>query len=829
MKAMIQRFGLSAALLLTILSASAYDFEVDGIYYNITSMSNLEVGVTHKYSYNPKKNDTYDGVVTIPASVNYNNRTYTVTSVLEYAFGGANMYSDPNGAPVNEIVLPNTIKSINAYSFANCTQLTSCTWPTELQYIGEYAFRNTAITDVVTHPATETLGGNAFSDCTKIKSVIIGNNVKSIGNGVFSHCSSLLEVFFTGSAKPTISTSAFYSTHGGMERYVPSVAVYGFGKEYVTFAQKEFAYTGQQHNIEWQNNLKAYKCEIAESECKTDVNAGTYTKYLTAKYSDGVDISVDIPYTYTIAKAPMSLAVNDVQREYGDPNPAFTCAISGFVNGETEQGIGATPTFECEATQQSNVGDYRILASLEAPNYDITYKYGTLSVIKAPLSVSVVNASKTYGEANPQFELSYSGLKNSQAAPVWSRKPVFSTLADRQSDVGQYEVTASGGEVNNYEVNAYATGILTVNKKDLTVNANNCSRLYGEDNPKFGISYVGFVNGDSESSLESQPEAECVATKESNAGTYPITVSGGSAKNYNFVYKDGMLTVKPLSVGFKDVYNSVTYNDMAVSSNDRYFNYIPEIVGPFSDDDFWIELWFLDSDNRYNDHVATITSGSYAGNYVNTNYDRTMWAGKYIFNLTSKGNNPNVVANPSRAYLTINRASTNLEWDTPSPISVKVGEKVDLGISYQADLWCKFNKSYDDQLIELTSKGETSNDPHWYATGLKEGETTLYFGIECQKNDMGFYDFSDSRTLSKKIIVSPSAAIDDLSADYDNVSVTTSDGRIIVSNLSGDARVKVYNMQGALVAETSERIIDNLSPDLYIVSAGSKTVKVMLK
>ncbi len=29
-------------------AAKAYDFEVDGIYYNITSMSNLEVGVTYK-------------------------------------------------------------------------------------------------------------------------------------------------------------------------------------------------------------------------------------------------------------------------------------------------------------------------------------------------------------------------------------------------------------------------------------------------------------------------------------------------------------------------------------------------------------------------------------------------------------------------------------------------------------------------------------------------------------------------------------------------------------------------------------------------------------
>ena len=794
MRNVFKRIELLVIGLLATLASSAYDFKVDGIYYNITSPSNLEVGVT-----SPSGSYVYgQWAPTIPSSVNYNNRTYTVTSILSEAFAMSK---------ITNIVLPTSIESIGCTAFYGCKNMSFIIIPSSVK----------------------TIDDRAFEACSNIEQVFMSQNLMTIGSRAFYNCVKLLEVFYTGASKPKIGSDAFYNVRTAMESYVPSVAVYGFGKEYVTFAQKEFAYTGQPHNIEWQNNLKAYKCEIAESECKTDVNAGTYTKYLTAKYTNGVDISVDIPYTYAIAKAPMSLTVNDVQREYGDPNPAFTCAISGFVNGENEQSIGSTPTFECEATQQSNVGDYRILASLDAPNYDITYKYGTLSVIKAPLSVGVANASKTYGDANPQFELSYSGLKNGQSAPVWSSKPVFSTLADRLSDVGQYEVSASGGEANNYDITAYTPGILTVNKRDLTVKANDCSRLYGEDNPKFGISYIGFVNGDTESSLESQPAAECVATKESNAGTYPITVSGGSAKNYNFVYKDGMLTVKPLTVGFKDRYNSVTYNDMSVSTNDKYFNYIPEIVGPFSEDDFWLELWFLDGDNQYDNHVATITSGSYAGNYVNTNCDRTMWAGKYIFNLKSKGTNPNVEANPSRAYLTVNRASTNLEWDADSPISVKVGDKVDLGISYQADLWCKFNTSFDDQLIELNSEGETSHDPHWYATGLQEGETTLYFDIECQKNDMGFYDFSDSRRLSKQIVVSPSSAIDDLSSDHDNMSVTASNGRIVISGLGGDALAKVYNMQGALVTETAERVIDCLSPDLYIVSVGGKTFKVMLK
>lgn len=524
----------------------------------------------------------------------------------------------------------------------------------------------------------------------------------------------------------------------------------------------------------------------------------------------------------------MTLSVNDVQREYGDPNPSFTCNISGFVNGENEQTLGITPAFECEATQISNVGNYRILASLNAPNYEITYKYGTLTIVKAPIIATILNVNKIYGNENPDFSLSYSGLKNNETAPEWNIAPKFSTTATVASGVGVYPVTASGGVAVNYDVTEYNPGTLTISKRDLTAKANDCERLYGEENPQFGISYIGFVNGDTESTLAKKPITECNATQASNAGTYPIVVTGGEAENYSFVYKDGSLKINPLTTGFKDMYNSVTYNDMSLSTSESYFNYIPEIVGPFSEDDFWIELWFLDSDNRYEQHIATINGGDYAGNYVNTNLDRPMWAGKYIFNLTSKGTNPNVVANPSRAYLTVNRTSNNLEWNADSPISVKVGEKVDLGITYQADLWCTFNTDYNEELIELSSEGETGNNPHWFVTGLKEGETTLYFGIECKENDMGFYDFTDSRTLSKRIVVEPSAGINGVADEHSSLSVAVSEGRIHILNKGSKEVVRVFSTQGLLLIETMDNEIYNLATGLYIVAIGNKSFKVRI-
>lgn len=87
---------LSLAVLLSLATtARAHDFEVDGIYYNITSETDLTVEVTYQgdtyyrdsYTYYFNKND-YKGDVTIPSSVTYASKTYNVAYIGKYAFAG---------------------------------------------------------------------------------------------------------------------------------------------------------------------------------------------------------------------------------------------------------------------------------------------------------------------------------------------------------------------------------------------------------------------------------------------------------------------------------------------------------------------------------------------------------------------------------------------------------------------------------------------------------------------------------------------------------------------------------------------------------------------
>lgn len=859
--------GLLFSLLFSI-RGNAYDFEAGGIYYNIISQSNLEVEVTYKElekiyydvyysSYGYTNTSEYKGNIIIPETVNYNNKTYEVTGIGECAFGTRPTYKVYSGdrpmsyaCPVSAVEIPNSVKYIDERAFYLCNELYRVDFPDELEIISDYAFsqctfllsaslENTKlksigsysfegakiISSLVLPSSTESIGSKAFIDCISLRTVICKTSNCNILSDAFKNCTNLQEVFYTGLNAPRNKISG---SNPNMESYVPSSRIYGFGKDYVTFSKDSFEYNGAIHLVEGFNNIKYLTCEI-EQPIETEVNVGDYTKYVMVKYSGDVELSLDVPFFYSITPAPLILTVTNAERVYGDPNPEFACSATGFVPGENLSNIGTTPTYYCEATQLSNAGTYKILAELDAKNYNITYKYGTLTVTKAPITASVINSSKIYGDSNPSFQLSFTGLRNNEVSPSWTAKPKFTTFADSKTAVGEYEVTAEGGESLNYIVTRYSPGVLSILKRDLKVKANNAERLYGEENPLFQISFSGFVNSDSQNDLLTQPEAYCNATIVSNAGEYPILVEGGSAENYSMVYERGTLFINPLTVGFKNIYNMVTFDDMSVSSNERYFNYLPEIEGPFSENDFYIDLWFIDGDNKYSNHVYTETSGSYKGNYVNTNYDRPMQAGKYIFNLTSKGTNPNVVANPSRCYLTVETNSTNLAWNDASPINVKVGETVELDISYLAYIYCQFYIDYDEELVTLNANNQMSNNSQWFVTGLKEGETTVSLSISCLKNDMGFYDFYDSKTVSNRIKVLPadpnSNAVEEIENERINIRVINN---MIYIEKPADIITYVYDMSGKLIIKTSNSQIENLQRGIYIVRSGNQYKKIII-
>ena len=94
----------STLLCLCSLTANAHNFEVDGIYYNITDATNKTVEVTYKgYSYDSYSNE-YTGCVVIPESVTYNGTNYFVTRIGDSAFEECNS--------LTSIEIPSSVTSI---------------------------------------------------------------------------------------------------------------------------------------------------------------------------------------------------------------------------------------------------------------------------------------------------------------------------------------------------------------------------------------------------------------------------------------------------------------------------------------------------------------------------------------------------------------------------------------------------------------------------------------------------------------------------------------------------------------------------------------------
>ena len=746
MKQKLHSLLLMVVLLSWSMISVASDFDDGILKYTIISPSNLEVqcdGFTDAH-----KNDES---VAIPETVNYRNRTYSVVSIVGdhyYGFGGTN---------IKAIKLPSSLRKIGSDAFIGCKKLTEISIPDGVEEIGK----------------------SAFNSCD-FSLVVIPSSVKEIDDDAFANNKMLMEVFFLGAKLPKIywasSNDAFSNSHKfcvfyvvdkeGSDtwgwRHVPKI-------QYVSFPTSTYTYTGMAPKLEWQNNLKGYTATLEDASA-LDKSVGTHSANVKVKYSNGVDITVDIPYEYTITPAPLSLTVNNATREYGNPNPEFSSVITGFVEGENADNQNMTVDYTCAADRQSNVGNYRILASVNAPNYEVTYHYGTLTVTKAPLTLKVKNTSRLYGDENPQFELIYTGLRNNETSPTWTQAIKVATTATKKSHCGVYPITVSGGVLQNYQVAEYANGELTVSKRPLTVKAIDYERSYGEANPAFKIAYDGFVNSDNESCISPKPTLSCEATKESNAGTYNILVTGGKADDYAITYQYGKLKVNPLLLGFKETYNSVTYNDMSKSISDLVFQHIPELNMKYDISDLKIDIWALDSENKYSQHVWNVSSGSYSGSYVNYIADGATDVGKYIITITGiKTPNPNIKldSKTARAYLTIEEASNNLQWNDDDVIEVEMGEAKELNIAYDADLYSMFNLGFDESVIQVRASNKETNHAKWYIVGLQEGITKLSFNISSRKNDWGFYNFGNSQTITKTIKVITPTGIGQISNNND--------------------------------------------------------------
>ena len=274
----------------------------------------------------------------------------------------------------------------------------------------------------------------------------------------------------------------------------------------------------------------------------------------------------------TIEPAPVTVTANSISKAYGQTEPALTVTIDGLKNNDAPSVIRYTISRDKQGTEEGeSVGEYSItVTGAEAQgNYIVTFVSGTFTITGHKVTVRAKNLMKTYGDDDPAWDKwkenpdQYVDIKGLQDGETID----FTLSRAEGEDVGTYVVTPMGEiQQGNAEV-TYETGILTINKANLTVTPENYIKALTDPvtpDPQLTVKFEGMADRDKEivptAVLDSgtwtytytregktEPEFAFTLTRTpgETAGPYIIaaTAFGERPKNYNITYKTGIFTI----------------------------------------------------------------------------------------------------------------------------------------------------------------------------------------------------------------------------------------------------------------------------------------------
>ena len=154
-------------------------------------------------------------------------------------------------------------------------------------------------------------------------------------------------------------------------------------------------------------------------------------------------------------------------------------------------------------------------------------------------------SDRIYGD--PSFELVMSTSSGLEPSISVTAGQSLVTLNGKEVTVlgaGQVTVLAEQEGNDEYYAADPVEQSFTVEKAAVSITADDQAITYGEDLPALTSSYSGFVNGEDATVLDEEPQISTSAVPDADAGTYPITLSGGSDDNYTFSFTEGTLTIE---------------------------------------------------------------------------------------------------------------------------------------------------------------------------------------------------------------------------------------------------------------------------------------------
>ena len=333
---------------------------------------------------------------------------------------------------LRSVYVSDSVTYIGKYCFRDCENLEHVYGMNKVDSIGELSFAGTKIKKFCA-PSLRTFEENGFAfdkcqnleeivlgkiedvtdywigDCPNLRKIYIGTELRRIGSTRFFEkfrgklyifSDKLSEVYYKEAYDHNYTQyGQSFTTHYPAEYGIPSTveAVYVanperyqslLGKFYnvkpmLSFKESVVEYSGKTPELTFVNNVDGY--DVTFDKSTTPKDAGTYKTNLDVIFSNhDWNVSVAIPCSYTITKAPLTIIPNSIKRNYREENPELSCTYIGFKNKETYEVLEKVPNVYTIATSSSDVGTYPIYCSdAEAKNYAFDYKQGMLTIDKA--------------------------------------------------------------------------------------------------------------------------------------------------------------------------------------------------------------------------------------------------------------------------------------------------------------------------------------------------------------------------------------------------------------------------------------------------------------
>jgi hypothetical protein len=254
--------------------------------------------------------------------------------------------------------------------------------------------------------------------------------------------------------------------------------------------------------------------------------------------------------TVQVFQRTLTITANGAIKYYGDPDPAFTFATAGLINGDQAQIVIARTT-------GLSLGDYPMFLQsiVVSPNYRPVFETASLRII-GKATITPRPQEITYGDAEPAFTFDVSPLP---PGGVLSMQPVCG-VTGAHAQFGSYAITCAGATGNFLEF-TYGTAQLTVNRRPAALVAGGGTKVFGTADPALTTTQTGILAAD----LSGITLKTTRAAGES-VGSYATTASaaGGAANNYAFTATPGVFTITSappalIATGSTTTYDGLTH------------------------------------------------------------------------------------------------------------------------------------------------------------------------------------------------------------------------------------------------------------------------------